>query len=120
MASEAKHSDGHTHGHALATEATTPVVPPSFSTNIRLLTVNDVYTFAPVDGSGGYSQLSTLLKTHRTGNSIFTVNGDFMGGSVLGVRFKGAPAIDVLNYLEPDAVVIGNHEFDYGTTISIY
>jgi 2',3'-cyclic-nucleotide 2'-phosphodiesterase (5'-nucleotidase family) len=37
-----------------------------------------------------------------------------IGGSVLGVRFKGAPAIDVLNHLQPDAVVIGNHEFDYG------
>jgi len=82
---------------------------------LRLLTVNDVYSAGPVAGSGGWAQLSTLLGQYRTPASLFCVNGDFLGGSALAEHFKGENVVQILNELGTDMVVLGNHEFDYGT-----
>jgi 2',3'-cyclic-nucleotide 2'-phosphodiesterase (5'-nucleotidase family) len=86
----------------------------STTCNIRLCCINDVYTFRDVDGVGGFTNLATLLARHRDDASLFTVNGDFLGGSLLAEKFQGDVVVDVLKYLRPDAVTIGNHEFDYG------
>lgn len=57
--------------------------------DVRLLTVNDVYTFLPDDnGNGGFAQLPALLKEERRGNCVFSVNGDVLSGSALLERFK--------------------------------
>ena len=82
---------------------------------IRLLCVNDVYNFRSSSaGNGGFPVLSTLLKQNRANfeNCIFSVNGDFLGGSTLNERFKGKMAIDLFNALHVDAVVIGNRKFE--------
>ncbi len=41
------------------------------------------------------------------------------GGSMLAERFKGTPAIEVLNHLKPDAVVIGNLLFRLSLSLSL-
>ena len=84
--------------------------------NVRLLTVNDVYTYLPSENDGGFLQLGTLLKRYRADdsgsgkdreNTMFICQGDFLGGSALSERFAGSPAIEVLNALRTDLVVIG-------------
>lgn len=85
--------------------------------NLRLLTVNDVYTANSIDGTGGWAQLQTLIQKHRTRNTLLCVNGDFLGGSPLAEHFNGANVIDILNKLKVDLACIGNHEFDYGPEV---
>ena len=81
---------------------------------IRLLIVNDVYAVEPINKLGGYAELSTLVSKYRTENSLFFLNGDFLGGSAFASHFEGENIIEILNAMGLDGCVIGNHEFDYG------
>lgn len=74
---------------------------------VRILTVNDVYTFDD-DIHGGWSRISTLISQLRDDNTIVTVNGDFLGGASLLQKTKGQIAIDIMNAVPIDVVVIGN------------
>ena len=47
-------------------------------------------------------------------NCIYTISGDMLQGSVVDAEFKGISTIDIMNYLNPDVVTLGNHEIDYG------
>src|SRR6266481_1020846 len=47
-------------------------------------------------------------------NSILIDVGDVYQGTDVSLRNKGALMIDLLNYLQYDAWVVGNHEFDWG------
>jgi 2',3'-cyclic-nucleotide 2'-phosphodiesterase (5'-nucleotidase family) len=47
-------------------------------------------------------------------NSILIDVGDVYQGTDVSLRNKGALMIDLLNHLEYDAWVVGNHEFDWG------
>lgn len=86
---------------------------------VQLLTINDVYSLTPQGGLGGYAELATLIKRYRDPSipSLFFVNGDFLAGSAIAEAVKGKHAIDILNHLNVDAVVLGNHEFDFGTGV---
>lgn len=86
----------------------------TYSGTLRILTVNDVYSAAPVAGVGGWAALSTLLQRHRTPHSITCINGDFLGGSALAEHFKGRNVVTILNQLQTDVVVVGNHECEFG------
>src|SRR5438552_15867070 len=46
-------------------------------------------------------------------NSILVDVGDVYQGTDVSLRNKGALMIDLLNHLEYDASVVGNHEFDW-------
>lgn len=86
---------------------------------IRFLTINDVYD---VDGSeecGGFSWLSSYLKKYRSNTSMFSVSGDFLGGSSLAVALQGAHMVPILSHLQTDVVGIGNHEFDFTEDVLI-
>ncbi|WP_226678231.1 bifunctional metallophosphatase/5'-nucleotidase [Mesobacillus jeotgali] len=73
----------------------------------------------------GLSYAATVIKKHRKqeGNLLVIDNGDLIQGTPLAyhfVKFGAAlpnPMIKVLNELEYDAAVIGNHEFNYGMEI---
>ena len=84
---------------------------------IRILTINDVYAFEPVQGLGGYAEVSTLIEQYRTENCLVMINGDFLGGSSLAEHFKGKCAVEVLDAIGIQYCVIGNHEFDFGNDI---
>jgi len=86
-----------------------------FYSIIRLLSVNDVYTFRDVRGMGGYPAIKTLVDRYRLPHSLFLVNGDVFGGSQLATAFNGESAADILNAVGCDMMTIGNHEFDYGS-----
>lgn len=82
--------------------------------------------FAPAGESewrtqcGGYARILTRLNALRrqadeAGQScLFLHGGDTFQGSLYFNRFKGRANADLLSLLRPDAMVIGNHEFDLG------
>ncbi|CAH0475163.1 unnamed protein product [Peronospora belbahrii] len=87
---------------------------------IVILSVNDVYDMIPNDyGHGGIAEFATLLEQHKAAipenvTLLVTLNGDFLSGSEIAERFKGAHMIELMNHLGIEYVVLGNHEFDFG------
>ncbi len=71
---------------------------------------------------GGYANVASALQQHRLNakqaqqNSLFLHAGDSFQGSLYFSCFKGQANATLLNYLQPDAMTIGNHEFDLGNT----
>ena len=65
---------------------------------------------------GGLARCATQIKRWRqeNPNSILIDVGDVYQGTDVSLRNKGALMIDLLNHLEYDAWVVGNHEFDWG------
>ena len=65
---------------------------------------------------GGISLLSGLVKKIKSEeeNCLYTIAGDMFRGSVIDHEYKGYSTIDLMNFLSPDIVTLGNHEIDYG------
>src|SRR6266851_548180 len=100
--------------------ATCPGPALGQSATLTLLTVNDVYEITPVQGTGGLAELMTLLQAERATatHHLTTVNGDFLSPSVMSALLKGAQMVALFNTLGVDAVVFGNHEFDFGPEVT--
>ena len=66
---------------------------------------------------GGLARCATQIRRWRreNPNSILIDVGDVYQGTDVSLRTKGELMIDLLNHLEYDAWVVGNHEFDWGT-----
>lgn len=65
---------------------------------------------------GGLSLLSGYLNKVRQEekNTLFVISGDMVQGSMIDSEYKGVSTIEIMNYLAPDVVTLGNHELDYG------
>lgn len=65
---------------------------------------------------GGLSLLSGYLNKVRAEeeNVIYVISGDMVQGSLIDAEYKGISTIEIMNYLSPDVVTLGNHELDYG------
>ena len=65
---------------------------------------------------GGLSLLSGYINKVRDEeeNVLFVISGDMVQGSLIDSEYKGISTIEIMNYLAPDVVALGNHEFDYG------
>jgi 5'-nucleotidase / UDP-sugar diphosphatase len=65
---------------------------------------------------GGLARCATQIRRWRreNPNSILIDVGDIYQGTDVSLRNKGALMIGLLNHLEYDAWVVGNHEFDWG------
>ncbi len=65
---------------------------------------------------GGVSLLSGFVKQVRDEekNVLFAIAGDMFRGSVIDSEYKGFSTIELMNFLAPDVVTLGNHEVDYG------
>jgi len=64
---------------------------------------------------GGAPALSGYLAHYRQSSDVlFFIAGDIFQGSVIDVLTKGDAVIEVVNLLKPDAMALGNHEFDFG------
>lgn len=88
-----------------------------FKDTLTILTINDIYKFNNDGVHGGFARISTLVKQRRKElgpNCLFTVNGDFIGGSRMAVSSQGEAGTHVLEEMQVDRVVLGNHEFDFG------
>ncbi len=89
-------------------------------TEVTFVHVNDVYRIAPSKGRGGLAKFATIVKQEkkRGGNVIVTHGGDSFSPSLLSGFDKGAHMVDMLNKVGMDAMVLGNHEFDFGPDVT--
>lgn len=65
---------------------------------------------------GGLALLSGYINRVRREeeNVLYVISGDMVQGSLIDAEYKGISTIEIMNYLAPDVVTLGNHEFDYG------
>jgi 5'-nucleotidase len=65
---------------------------------------------------GGLSLLSGYINRVRKEeeNVLYVISGDMVQGSLIDSEYKGISTMELMNYLAPDVVTLGNHEFDYG------
>jgi len=65
---------------------------------------------------GGLSLLSGYINKVRSEeeNVLFVIAGDMLQGNIIDTEYKGISTMEVMNYLCPDVVTLGNHELDYG------
>src|SRR4030066_926595 len=65
---------------------------------------------------GGLALLSGCINKVRAEeeNVLYIISGDMVQGSLIDLEFKGISTIEIMNYLSPDVVALGNHELDYG------
>jgi 5'-nucleotidase len=65
---------------------------------------------------GGLALLSGYINKVRQEeeNVLYLISGDMVQGSLIDSEYKGISTMEIMNYLAPDVVSLGNHEFDYG------
>jgi 5'-nucleotidase/UDP-sugar diphosphatase len=65
---------------------------------------------------GGLALLSGYINKVRSEeeNVLYVIAGDMVQGSLIDSEYKGVSTIEIMNYLSPDVVTLGNHELDYG------
>lgn len=65
---------------------------------------------------GGLPLLSGYINKVRAEetNVLYVISGDMVQGSIIDSDFKGTSTMQIMNYLAPDVVGLGNHEVDYG------
>lgn len=65
---------------------------------------------------GGLGLLSGYLNKvrHEEEHVIYVIAGDMVQGSLIDFEYKGVSTIEIMNFLSPDVVTLGNHELDYG------
>ncbi|MCJ7731808.1 metallophosphoesterase, partial [Candidatus Bathyarchaeota archaeon] len=65
---------------------------------------------------GGLARLSGYINKVRKEeeNVLYVISGEMIQGSIIDSEYKGISTIEIMNYLAPDVVSLGNHEFDYG------
>lgn len=70
----------------------------------------------PGEMIGGLALLSAYINKVRAEeeNVLYVISGDMVQGSLIDNEYKGISTIEIMNYLAPDVVALGNHEFDYG------
>lgn len=92
---------------------------------IRILHFNDFHGFAephqPLGAReplGGVAWLAARVKELREERpTLFLAAGDMIQGDNWANLFKGESVIKLLNYMGLDAMVLGNHEFDFGQEV---
>jgi len=65
---------------------------------------------------GGLALLSGYISAVRREeeNVLYAISGDMLQGSIIDAEYRGISTIEIMNYLSPDVVTLGNHEVDYG------
>ena len=96
------------------------------TTNTKKFTIlhsNDMHGdfLAEVQGEkgeliGGLALLSGYINKvwEEEENVLYLISGDMVQGSLIDSEYKGISTMEIMNYLAPDVVSLGNHEFDYG------
>ncbi|WZY00612.1 5'-nucleotidase C-terminal domain-containing protein [Bacillus sp. FSL W7-1360] len=93
-----------------------PNVAQAEETTVTIFHTNDMHGRAfegEFDGFG-FAKLATLLKEQRDEHSLLLDAGDTLHGTTFATLERGTPVMKALNALEYDAMVAGNHDFNYG------
>ena len=89
-----------------------------------VLTIVHVNDLDRLDGSGdrgGVARLATVVREVRASAShvLVTHGGDAISPSLLSSFDRGAHMIDLFNQVGFDAMVLGNHEFDFTPSVTV-
>ena len=86
---------------------------------LRIILTGDLYELPADKGRGGYAKLASVVRQEKVGekHSIFVHAGDAYSPSLLSTMDKGKSAVDMLNAVGVDYMVLGNHEWDFGPKI---
>ena len=80
--------------------------------------INDLHgALKPSESSIGIAYMAHMIEETKNDNSLGTLvflGGDILQGSLLSDLTYGKVTIDIMNEIGVDAMVIGNHEFDWG------
>jgi 5'-nucleotidase / UDP-sugar diphosphatase len=105
------------------------VVPASAAqgrqTALRILYLNDFHGFAephrPLGSKemlGGVAYLAGAAdRLRREKPALLLAAGDLLQGNNWGNLFQGRSVMEVMNAMRFDAMVVGNHEFDFGPEV---
>jgi len=93
--------------------------------SLRILHINDFHGFAQPDTplgtqqeQGGAAYLATRIKElRRERPTLLLAAGDMIQGNNLANLFQGKSMVVLMNALGLDAMVVGNHEFDFGQEV---
>jgi len=107
-----------------------PPPAPAGPVPVTVLFFNDLhghllpFTVKQDDGSkaevGGIARMATIIRGVRDENAgkgvktLVVIAGDILQGTPLSTVFHGKPDVEALNQIGIDAMVVGNHEFDFG------
>lgn len=97
----------------------------SGQTGIRILYLNDFHGFAEPYRSygsdemrGGIAYLAAKVdKLRNEKPSLLLSGGDMIQGDNWANLFQGESVIELMNIMRFDAMVVGNHEFDFGQEV---
>ena len=108
---------------ALAAALALPLSWPSFAGEAARLTIlhfNDLDRMEERRGRGGVARLAAILAAERAkgGQVLATFGGDAISPSLMSGFDQGAHMIDLFNRLDLTAMVVGNHEYDFGPDIA--
>jgi 5'-nucleotidase / UDP-sugar diphosphatase len=89
---------------------------------IRILYMNDFHGFAQSykpygsdEYAGGIAYLAWMAgELRKEKPTLFLAAGDMIQGNNWANLFQGKSVIEVMNEMKFDAMVVGNHEFDFG------
>jgi 2',3'-cyclic-nucleotide 2'-phosphodiesterase (5'-nucleotidase family) len=92
---------------------------------IRILHVNDFHgfaepykTFGSNERVGGIAYLAAKVEEVRKERPSFLLSaGDMIQGNNWANLFQGESVIELMNEMRFDAMVVGNHEFDFGPEV---
>ncbi len=98
---------------------------PCNAAELRILYVNDFHGFAESykrmgsdELQGGIAHLAfRAAELRKQKPSLLLAAGDMVQGDTWANLFAGKPSIDVMNAMDFDAMVVGNHEFDFGKAV---
>jgi len=87
---------------------------------LKIVHFNDLDRMEEGDGKGGVARLAGVVDAIRAANPhvLVTNGGDSISPSLLSGFDKGAHMIDLFNQVGIDAMVLGNHEFDFGPEVA--
>ena len=92
-----------------------PVIQPK-NLQANFMMINDTHGAFIDEGTPGLERVAGLLDslTLNGDEYIKIANGDIFQGSYVSNIYYGQAMVEVLNELDFDAFVLGNHEFDWG------
>ena len=87
---------------------------------ITFVLICDIYEMtADSNGRGGMGKIAGVVRDERAagGNVIIAHAGDTISPSLMSGIDKGEHMIELINLIEPEVFVPGNHEFDFGPDV---
>lgn len=94
--------------------------PVKIAEKLTILTVNDFHGALEEEGGKyGISSLVTAFNTIKSSSeaTVILSAGDMFQGTAISNYDHGKTTIDIMNYMQFDAMTLGNHEFDWGLSV---